>query len=421
MHKARKGDLARTHARKCHDNRVTQADRALLLKLSQTLLAAKRDIMEDWLRQVHADRSIQASEYISKSGLEDHLPQLLESVAELLRWESGDNTDVITEDARKHGSYRWEQGYKLEEVVRELTIFRTVMIRHIFQIEKDHGPLSSEVRLVMMERLHKLLDELGWSSTQQFVHEQQRNLVHASESRARLIHNMSHELRNLLNGLGLAAELIEDETSEPVREMQTTLSRSVSHMKELLDDLLDLSALVNGQQVVRPVTFQPAGLLKHVLAVYRPMAEEKGIAMHADCEAALETVFGDERKIEQVVINLLSNAIKYTSHGEIRLTFQNAGEDRWSLSVADTGSGISKEDQKEIFSEFYRAEGTSQARGVGLGLAISCRLVELLKGELRLESALGKGSRFEVILPRKFLVSASTARPLTLDADLASR
>lgn len=371
--------------------------------------------MEDWLREVHADRSIQASEYISKSGLEDHLPQLLESVAELLRWESGENTEVITEDARKHGSYRWEQGYKLEEVVRELTIFRTVMIRHLFRIEKEHGPLSPEVRLVVMERLHKLLDELGWSSTSQFVHEQQRNLIHASESRARLIHNMSHELRNLLNGLSLAAELIEDETSEPVNEMQTTLSRSVSHMKELLDDLLDLSALVNGQQVVRPVTFQPAGLLKHVLAVYRPMAEEKGLTMHAECDPSLETVFGDERKIEQVVINLLSNAIKYTSHGEIRLSFQPVETDLWSLSVADTGSGISMEDQKEIFSEFYRAEITSQARGVGLGLAISCRLVELLKGELRLDSTLGKGSRFEVVLPRTFEAALAASRPASLD------
>lgn len=377
--------------------------------------------MDDWLRAVHADRSIQASEYISKSGLEDHLPELLESVAELLRWESGEHTEIISEDARKHGSYRWEQGYRLEEVVRELTIFRTVMIRHMFQIEKEHGPLSPEVRQVVTERLHKLLDELGWSSTEQFVHEQQRNLVHASESRARLIHNMSHELRNLLNGLGLAAELIEDETSEPVREMQTTLSRSVSHMKELLDDLLDLSALVNGQQVVRPVTFHPAGLLKHVQAVYRPMAEEKGLTLHADCDATLETVFGDERKIEQVVINLLSNAIKYTSKGEIRLSFQPVEPDRWSLSVADTGSGISSEDQKEIFSEFYRAESTSQARGVGLGLAISCRLVELLKGDLRLDSTLGEGSRFEVVLPRTFEAALAASRPASLDKGQAER
>ncbi|MEN3941654.1 sensor histidine kinase [Prosthecobacter sp. SYSU 5D2] len=400
---------------KCDDNSVTPADRALLLKLSQTLQQAKREIMDDWLRAVHADRSIQASEYISKSGLEDHLPQLLESVAELLRWESRENSEIIAENARKHGSYRWEQGYRLEEVVRELTIFRTVMIRHIFRIEKEHGPLSPEIRLVMTERLHKMLDELSWSSTQQFVDEQQRNLIHASDSRARLLHNMSHELRNLLNGLSLAAELIEDETAEPVREMQTTLSRSVSHMKELLDDLLDLSALVNGQQIVRPVTFQPASLLKHVLAVYRLMAEEKGLALHAHCDASLETVFGDERKIEQVVINLLSNAIKYTSKGEIRLSFKPVEHDRWSLSVADTGSGISKEDQKQIFSEFYRAESTSQARGVGLGLAISCRLVELLKGELRLESALGEGSRFEVVLPRTFEAALVASRPASLE------
>ncbi|TDU70933.1 hypothetical protein EI77_02051 [Prosthecobacter fusiformis] len=377
--------------------------------------------MNDWIQAVHEDHSIQASEYISRSGLEDHLPQLLDSVAELLRCESGDNTEVITEDARKHGSYRWEQGYKLEEVVRELTLFRTVMIRHIFHIEEQHGPLSPEVRLLMTERIHELLDELGWSSTQQFIHEQQRNLVHASASRARLLHNMSHELRNLLNGLSLAAELIDDEPSEPVQEMQVTLSRSVSHMRELLDDLLDLSALVNGQQVVRPAAFRPAGLLRHVQAVYRPMAEAKGLTFHAECAPELETVHGDERKIEQVVINLLSNAIKYTAKGEIRLSFHPIEEDRWSLSVSDTGSGISKEDQKEIFSEFYRAKSTSQARGVGLGLAISCRLVELLRGELRVVSTLGEGSRFEVLLPLKFIEAPPAVRPSSLDIEETSQ
>ncbi len=390
---------------------VTSDDRALLSKFSEKLLREKERIMDEWIEAVHEDRRIQASEHLSLSGLRDHLPNLLESVAELLRLEAGDNNEAITEDARKHGSYRWEQGYKLDEVVQELMIFRAVIIRHMVRLEEELGAIPPHVRMVIIERLHRLLDELGWSSTQQFVHEQQRSLVDASEARARLLHNVSHELRNMLNGLGLAAELIEDETSEPVVEMRATLQRNVGHMKELLDDLLDLSALVNGQQIVRPVPFAPAALLKHVEAVYRPMAKAKGLAFYAEVGRGLETVLGDERKIEQVVVNILSNAIKYTDAGEIRLSFQGVDDDRWSLSVTDTGAGISKEDQKEIFSEFYRAKTTSHVRGVGLGLAICCRLVELLDGELRLSSTLGSGSRFEVVLPRKFSKAQPALKP----------
>ena len=124
-------------------------------------------------------------------------------------------------------------------------------------------------------------------------------------------------------------------------------------------------------------------------------------------------MIGDERKIQQVIANLLSNAIKYTERGEIRLAFRPAEGARWSLTVADTGVGISAEDQKEIFSEFYRVEATSNVRGVGLGLAITCRLVELLNGELRLSSALNAGSRFEVVLPLKHekLPPPLTGRP----------
>jgi len=247
------------------------------------------------------------------------------------------------------------------------------------------------------------LDELGWSSTQQFVLEQQASMKKVTEARSRLIRNVSHELRNVLNGLGLAAQLIEDGQVEGIPEMRQTLWRNVDHMKELLDDLLDLSSLASGQQTVRPLEFAPFGLVKHVDGVYRPMAVEKGLRFETELDPELVSVVGDERKIEQVTANLVSNAIKYTETGLIKLVFKSIDENRWSIAVIDTGVGISEEDQKEIFSEFYRVEKTSHARGVGLGLAITVRLVELLGGELKLSSVAGEGSTFEVILPRLFV------------------
>ena len=146
-----------------------------------------------------------------------------------------------------------------------------------------------------------------------------------------------------------------------------------------------------------------------------PMAEElfaaKGLSLRLEIDPALQEVTGDERKIEQVVTNLLSNAIKYTDQGEIRLSFKTVDADHWTVAVSDTGAGISKEDQKEIFSEFYRVETTSSVRGVGLGLAICCRLVDLLHGDLRLTSTLGKGSTFEVVFPRAFTPTPPVSPP----------
>jgi signal transduction histidine kinase len=381
-----------------------------MLELAKRLIQKREQIIEEWMREVHEDLHIETSERLSRNGLMDHLPKILDSVAMLLREEGGDVDNADCEDAKRHGIHRWEQGYKLEEVLRELMLFRVVLIRQIIAFQKEQGALSPEVHGMVMERVHRLLDELGWNSTQQFVQEQQASLKKATDARTRLIRNVSHELRNVLNGLGLAAQLIEDDQVESIPEMRETLWRNVDHMKELLDDMLDLSALASGQQAVRPSTFAAVGLVKHVEAVYRPMAEEKGLCFEGEMDPALDAIVGDERKIEQVIANLVSNAIKYTETGSVRLSIHAVDADRWSFAVTDTGVGISEEDQKEIFSEFYRVEKTSHARGVGLGLAITVRLVELLKGELRLSSTYGEGSRFEVVLPRVYGDAGSESR-----------
>lgn len=355
------------------------------------------------MQEVRADRHIESSERLSRGGLMDHLPKILDSISSLLRQEAGsEGSAVENENAKQHGIHRWEQGYKLEEVLRELMLFRVVLIRHILHFQGEQSLLPASAHGTILERVHRLLDELGWSSTQQFVLEQQSSLQKAAEARSRLIRNVSHELRNVLNGLGLAAQLIEDGQAESIPEMRETLWRNVDHMKELLDDMLDLSALTSGQQAVRPTPFHPQALLKHLEGVYRPMAEAKGLRFETQIDPDLGDMVGDERKIQQVAANLASNAIKYTDAGVVSVVFKGIDPERWSLAVVDSGVGISAEDQKAIFMEFYRVEKTSQARGVGLGLAITVRLVELLCGELRLTSAPGEGSTFEVVLPRIF-------------------
>ena len=141
-------------------------------------------------------------------------------------------------------------------------------------------------------------------------------------------------------------------------------------------------------------------LVDELVAHFQPAAELRSLAFEADYDPSLELVVGDPTKLRQISYNLLSNALKYTERGRVVLSVRAVDADRWALIVEDTGPGIAPEECGQIFSEYHRAADTAHLEGTGLGLSIVKRLVDLLRGEIHLESQLGRGSRFEVILPR---------------------
>jgi len=132
-----------------------------------------------------------------------------------------------------------------------------------------------------------------------------------------------------------------------------------------------------------------------------PMARDVGLTLQVDVGDAPATMRTDRRKLEQILLNLLSNAVKYTDEGGIALTVTDLGHGTVSFAVRDTGIGIAHEDQERVFDEFRQLPASREAKhpGSGLGLAISRQLAELLGGSIELESALGKGSTFTLILP----------------------
>lgn len=231
--------------------------------------------------------------------------------------------------------------------------------------------------------------------------------------------NMSHEIRTPLNAiLGYAQILNHDTQLTPeLHGITKPIEKAGIHLLTLINDILDLSKIEAGRMTLDLAAFDLQQLIPDISMMFGLRCEEKGI--HWRC-AVLEREqpgagkpparIGDAGKLRQVLINILGNAIKFTESGEVLLRVTEQAEDRFSFEIVDTGQGIPDEEQHSVFSPFHQTAAGSQKGGTGLGLAISARQVELMGGQLQLQSRLGEGSRFYFTLhlpqaPRDAIVS----------------
>jgi signal transduction histidine kinase len=226
----------------------------------------------------------------------------------------------------------------------------------------------------------------------------------ASQHKSQFLANMSHELRTPLNAiLGYTELVIDDIYGEVPAKMRGVLERVQSngrHLLGLINDVLDLSKIEAGQLALTLADYSISDVVQTVVSAVEPLASGKHLALKSELAPNLPRLHGDERRIAQVLLNLVGNAIKFTDSGEVALR-ASAANGSVTVAVRDTGPGISESDQGRIFEEFQQAD-TSITRtkgGTGLGLAISKRIVEMHGGQIRVESAVGKGSTFFVTVP----------------------
>jgi PAS domain S-box-containing protein len=235
----------------------------------------------------------------------------------------------------------------------------------------------------------------------------------ATRIKSDFLANMSHEIRTPLNGILGYTELILDnlygETPEKMHKALGRIQQNGRHLLGLINDLLDLSKIEAGKLTLTLADYSLNSVVHNVFVAVESLANEKKLALKMAVPSDLPISFGDERRITQVLLNLVGNAIKFTDTGTVTVTAE-AAVDTFTIVVRDTGPGISAEDQLTIFEEFRQADSsaTKTKGGTGLGLAIARRIVGMHGGRLWVDSKLGEGATFFVMLPTKAQVQAGS-------------
>jgi signal transduction histidine kinase len=245
------------------------------------------------------------------------------------------------------------------------------------------------------------------------IEQKGRELAQASQHKSQFLANMSHELRTPLNAILGYTELILDkvygDTPEKMRGVLERIERNGRHLLGLINDVLDLSKIEAGQLVLALTDYSLRTVVETVYTAVEPLAEEKKLAFKVEVPPDLPPGHGDERRLTQVLLNLAGNAIKFTDTGEVAIKASIANGS-FSVTVRDTGPGISAGDQAKLFQEFQQADNsvTRKKGGTGLGLAISKRIIEMHGGKIWVQSRVGQGSTFSFTLPVTVEQQAST-------------
>jgi signal transduction histidine kinase len=236
------------------------------------------------------------------------------------------------------------------------------------------------------------------------IAEKSEELALASQHKSQFLANMSHELRTPLNAILGYAELLVDGIYGPLPDRPKGVLERVQnngrHLLALINDVLDLAKIEAGQLTLTLENYSLPEVVRSVVTATEPLATAKGLKFTTVLQDNLPTAYGDARRVSQILLTLLGYAIKFTDQGEVEIRAL-ADKGQFVLTVRDTGPGIADADQDLIFGEFQQIDNSNTRKkgGTGLGLAISKRMVEMQGGTISVESSLGQGSTFRVVLP----------------------
>jgi signal transduction histidine kinase len=322
--------------------------------------------------------------------------------------------DVVAGIEASGEAYRTSQTivivFALGAIVLALILGRTISLSLIGPIreidvrlnEIAAGDFTQRVKIGNRDELGALAANVNRTSEQ--LGDLYRQLEAASQHKSDFLASMSHELRTPLNAILGYAELLVDGIygALPARpkDVLERIQNNGKHLLALINDVLDLAKIEAGQLTLTLEDYSLPEVVKSVVTATEPLATSKGLKFTATVQDGMPMAHGDARRVSQVLLNLVGNAIKFTDEGEIEIGAK-LDKGQFVLTVRDTGPGIPDADQERIFGEFQQIDNSNTRKkgGTGLGLAISKRMVEMQGGTIAVESMLGQGSTFRVVLP----------------------
>ncbi len=307
---------------------------------------------------------------------------------------------------------------RLPEALRQLGLQEFLVVPLIRQDEvigamalDNTGPKPRPVKPLQVEMATTIASQVALVVENASLQEEtRRRLVEAqaaNRAKSEFLANVSHEIRTPLNGvIGMSELLLSSALPADFRESLAVIKTSAHTLRSLIENILDLSKIEAGQLTLEQVDFDPADVLDQVVRLLLPLARENGIELKLDVAAGVcGKLSGDAARLRQVLINLVGNGIKFTAQGWVSLRVEPAEVAGFNsalrFTVEDTGIGIAPEAKARLFEPFTQADSSITRRygGTGLGLAITGRLIELMGGEIALESTPGRGSTFRFVLP----------------------
>lgn len=394
-----------------------ESSRTVLGRFADYLVSQQSALTDQWLLAVRRDPKIAAADRLTHQQLLDHLPQLYGELCEfILKRDASALVEEVKDGAELHGEYRWRDGYKIDELLRELEAFRQIVNGAVARYAQQDAGFRGSMESAASTLIHQFFAEVEIHSARQYAEEQaavvrswtekleatnvqlgraNAGLKQALGERQRLTTVVAHELRNFLQSLAHSARLWERESeSSPLRK---EVGAQIRDMEAMLTQLLEHSELIAEKKTPTRDVYAPAALHAELAEMYQPLAEARGLTFVADASEAPQEVVGDRARVRQVAVNLLANAVKYTHEGEVSFVFAVHDEQRWAIRIGDTGPGLTSRATGRLFGELAGDDGSP---GRGMGLGITRDLVELLGGSMQVQTRAGAGTRIEVLFPR---------------------
>lgn len=388
---------------------------------------------------------------LTRSQFNDHIPPMLDAFARRLQARSGGVTAVAAELQRnqqeiKHGLQRWQQGYRLRELLHEWGHLQASIFDEMNAFAAQHPEFEREAFAEAVRQLIQFIAEAIGTSTGQYAKLQQdeasghlRDLQRAiaemkdlERRRTALIHQAVHDLRGNVQSVSSAAEVLK-EAGIPERERKVfvqLLLDGTEAVNSMMCDLMDLARLEAGQEQRELAAFDVAGLIAEFCKVTQPVAQARDLFLRLEGPAPL-TVEGDANKVRRILQNLVLNALKYTQRGGVTVRWGEQGETSWWLMIKDTGPGLmagpgtplvgdlkdatasaresdetaAKGESSHVLPSSESARVSSPANqqaGEGIGLSIVKRLCEMLDASLELASSATEGTTFRIVFPRRY-------------------